>query len=64
MLPLNQRLIIEQSNFAYSPLQKAFEKKTNKKIGYQEEKQIKATEDKKQPDDKKQLGNNEVFLSK
>ena len=62
MLPPNQRLI-EQSNFAYSPLQKAFEKKT-KKIGYQEEKQIKATEDKKQPDNKKQLGNNEVFLSK
>ena len=46
MLPPNQRLI-EQSNFAYSPLQKAFEKKTNKKIGYQEEKQIKATGDKK-----------------
>ena len=63
MLPPNQRLI-EQSNFAYSPSQKAFEKKTNKKIGYQEEKQIKATEDKKQPDNKKQLGNNEVFLSK
>ena len=62
MLPPNQRLI-EQSNFAYSPLQKAFEKK-NKKIGYQEEKQIKATEDKKQPDNKKQLGNKEVFLSK
>ena len=60
MLPPNQRLI-EQSNFAYSPLQKAFEKKN---IGYQEEKQIKATEDKKQPDNKKQLGNKEVFLSK
>ena len=38
MLPPNQRLI-EQSNFAYSPLRKAFEKQTNKKIGYQEEKQ-------------------------
>ena len=51
MLPPNQRLI-EQSNFAYSPLRKALEK------------QIKAIEDKKQPDNKKQRGNNKVFLSK
>ena len=59
MLPPNQRLI----EFCIFSFTESFLKK-NKKIGYQEEKQIKATEDKKQPDNKKQLGNKEVFLSK
>ena len=39
----NQRKIIEQVNFAYSPLEKAFEKQT-KMIEKQGEKQIKSIE--------------------
>ena len=46
-----QSRIIEQAKFAYSPLEKAFEKQT-KAIEDQGEEQIKATED-----NKKQLGN-------
>ena len=33
ILPSNQRQIIEQANFAYSPLGKAFEKQTEKQVG-------------------------------
>ena len=46
-----QSRIREQAKFAYSPLEKAFEKQT-KTIEDQGEEQIKATED-----NKKQLGN-------
>ena len=45
ILPLNQRQIIEQAKFTYSPLGKAFEKQT-KTIKDQGEKQIKAIQDK------------------
>ena len=51
ILPSDQRQITEQAKFAYSPLEKAFEKQT-KTIEDQGEEQIKATED-----NKKQLGN-------
>ena len=43
ILPYNQRQIIEQAKFAYSPLGKAFEKQT-RVTGKQGEKQIKAIE--------------------
>ena len=43
ILPSNQRQIIEQAKFAYSPLGKAFEKHT-KTIEDQEEKQTEALE--------------------
>ena len=33
ILPSNQREIIEQAKFAYSPLRKVFEKQTEKQIG-------------------------------
>ena len=33
ILPSNQRQIIEQAKFAYSPLGKAFEKQTEKQVG-------------------------------
>ena len=42
-MPSNQRRIIEQVKFAYSPLRKAFEKQT-KAIGDKDKKQIKALE--------------------
>ena len=45
-LPSNQRQIIGQAKFAYSPLEKAFEKQT-KTIKYQGEKQMKAIQDNK-----------------
>ena len=32
-MPFNQRQIIEQPKFAYSPLAKAFEKQTKKQVG-------------------------------
>ena len=49
ILPSNQKQIIEQAKFTYSPLRKAFEKQT-KTIEDQGPKQIKAIEDnKKQP---------------
>ena len=51
ILPPDQRRVIEQANFAYSPLGKAFEKQI-KKPEDEGEKQIKATED-----NKKQLDN-------
>ena len=44
MLPSNQKQIIEQAKFTYSPLGKAFEKQI-KTIEDQEEKQIKAIQD-------------------
>ena len=47
MLPSNQQQIIEQAKFTYSPLGKAFEKRT-KTIKDQEEKQIKAIQDNKE----------------
>ena len=43
ILSSNQRQIIEQAKFAYSPLGKAFDKKT-KTIEYQGEKQLKIIE--------------------
>ena len=65
ILPSNQKQIIEQAKFTYSPLGKAFEKQT-KTIEDQGEKQVKAIKD-----NKKQLANtnanyykNELFLSK
>ena len=58
ILRSNQRQIIEQAKFAYSPLGKTFEKQT-KAIEDLGEKQTKAIED-----NKKQLGNNELLLSK
>ena len=67
ILPLNERQLIEQAKFTYSPLGKAFEKET-KWIGDQGGKIIKGTpDDKKQLDklgNKKQLGNNELLLLK
>ena len=63
-MPSNQRQIIEQAKFAYSPLGKAFEKQT-KTIECQGEKEIKAIENnKKQLDNKKEVDNNELLLSK
>ena len=47
ILPSNQRQIIEQAKFTYSPLGKAFEKQT-KTIKDQVKKQIKAIQDNKQ----------------
>ena len=47
ILPSNQRQIIEQAKFTYSPLGKAFEKQT-KTIEDQGKKQVKAIQDKKQ----------------
>ena len=44
ILPSNQKQIIEQAKFTYSPLGKAFEKQI-KTIEDQEEKQIKSLED-------------------
>ena len=46
ILPPDQRRVIEQATFAYSPLGKAFEKQT-KAIEDQGEKQIKAIKDNK-----------------
>ena len=45
ILPSNQQQINEQAKFTYSPLEKAFEKQI-KIIEYQENKQIKAIQDK------------------
>ena len=57
-MPFNQRQIIEEVKFAYSPLGKAFEKQI-KTIEDQVEKQRKAMED-----NKNQLGNIELVLLK
>ena len=46
ILPSNQRQIIEQAKFTYSPLGKAFEKQT-KTIKYQGKNQVKAIQDHK-----------------
>ena len=56
IMPSSQRQIIKQAKCAYSPLGTTFEKQT-KTIKDKGEKQIKAIED-----NKKQLGNNELFL--
>ena len=55
--------MIEQAKFAYSPLEKAFEKQT-KTIEDQGQKQLKAIKDNKKQLDDKQTGNNELLLSK
>ena len=47
ILPSNQRQIIEQAKFTYSPLGKDFEKQT-KTIKYQGKDQVKAIQDNKQ----------------
>ena len=44
MVPFNQRQIIEQAKFTYSPLGKAFEKQT-KTIEEQGKKQVKSLEE-------------------
>ena len=46
ILPSNQRQIIEQAKFAYSPLGKAFEKQTNtiEEQGKNRQKQLKNNE--------------------
>ena len=44
ILPSNQKQIIEEAKFTYSPLEKSFEKQT-KTIKDQGEKQVKAIED-------------------
>ena len=64
-MPSNQRQITKQGKFTYSSLGKAFEKQT-KTIEDQREKQIRGIQDNKknQLDNKKQLGNNELLLSK
>ena len=61
ILPSNQQQIIEQSKFTYSPLGKAFEKRT-KTIEDQGEKQIKALKSLKSSD--KQLPSIKDFISK
>ena len=58
ILPSNQKQIIEQDKFTYSPLGKAFEKQT-KAIEDQGEKQKKATQN-----NKKQLANNQELTIK
>ena len=55
--------MIEQAKFAYSRLEKAFEKQT-KTIEDQGQKQLKAIKDNKKQLDNKQTGNNELLLSK
>ena len=47
ILPLNQRQVIEQAKFTYSPLGKAFEKQT-KTIEDQGKKQVKSIQDNNQ----------------
>ena len=63
--PRDQRRVIEQAKFAYSPSRNTFEKQT-KTIEDQGEKQIKSIEDNEKQldglDNKKQLGNNEFLL--
>ena len=48
MLPSNQKQVMEQAKFTYSPLGKAFEKQT-KTIKDQGKKQIKVIEDNEKP---------------
>ena len=54
ILPSNQKQIIEQAKFTYSPLGKAFEKQT-KTIEDQGQKQVDAFESLKPKEQKKQL---------
>ena len=63
ILPPDQRRMIEQLNFIYSPLGKAFEKQA-KTVEDQEEKQIKAIEENKKRVYNKQQGNNKLLLSR
>ena len=60
ILPSNQKQIIEQAKFTYSPLGKAFEKQI-KTIEDQGEKQVKALEDLKLKEQKKQLKTNLII---
>ena len=63
ILPPDQRRMIEQLNFIYSPLGKAFEKQA-KTVEDQGEKQIKAIEENKKRVYNKQQGNNKLLLSR
>ena len=63
ILPPDQRRVIEQAKFAYSPLGEAFEKQT-KTIVDQGQKQIKAIKHNKKQLDNKQPGNKKLLLSK
>ena len=62
ILSPDQRRVIEQAKFTYSPLGKAFQKQT-KMIEDQEEKQIKSIEENKMQLYNKRPGNNELWLS-
>ena len=59
----NQRQIIEQAKFAYSPLESAVKKQT-KAIKDQAEQQIKAIKHNKKQLDNKQRGNTVLLISK
>ena len=64
ILPFNQKQIIEQAKFTYSPLGKAFEIQTTA-IEDQGEKQVKAIQDnKKQPANINETYENKLLLSK
>ena len=64
ILPFNQKQIIEQAKFTYSPLRKAFETQTTA-IEDQGEKQVKAIQDnKKQPANINETYENKLLLSK
>ena len=63
ILPSNQQQIIQQANFTYSPLGKAFEKQI-KTIKDQEEKQVKAIQDKQIVNVNKDSYKDKLLLSK
>ena len=63
ILPPDQRRVVEQPKFTYSPLGKNFEQPT-KTIEEQGEKQIKAIEENKKQLYNKQQENNKLLLSK
>ena len=63
ILPLDQRRVIGQAKFIYTPLGKAFEKQT-KTIEDQGEKQIKAIKENKKQLYNKQPDNTELLFSK
>ena len=56
-MPSNQRQVIEQYKFTYSHLGKTFEKQTRTIEGQWEKQRIAIDYNKKQIDNKKQLGN-------
>ena len=60
ILPSNQRQIIEQAKFTYSPIGNAFEKQT-KTIKDQGKKQVKAIQDNKQVDN---INNDDDYKNK